>query len=131
MITDGLGGAGGDLLPDSKFLRELNARPRRDGVKYTIVNGDLHPAWELAGKMADGATHAIGPTVAGYLKADRLDASIHDHRSTSDGPVSIDSTKLDGVTDVVTVDADHNAMYQSDGDHAPAAWAVIRDRLGK
>src|SRR5258708_18906582 len=38
-ITDGLGEAGDDLTPHSKFLEHLNTLPRRDGVRYTIIAG--------------------------------------------------------------------------------------------
>ena len=44
MVTDGLGEAGADLEPHSDFLERLNARPRREGVKYTIIAGNQHPA---------------------------------------------------------------------------------------
>ncbi|CAN5529811.1 hypothetical protein BH10PLA1_BH10PLA1_14690 [soil metagenome] len=131
MITDGLGEAGRDLLPDSKFLKSLNALPRRDGVKYTIVNGNVHTLWKLAGQAAAKTASAIGPRAAGWICADTLAAKLQNHRSDSDGPVSQASTQLDGVTDVVTVAADHNALYEPADGNPPAAWETIRDRLKK
>ncbi len=129
MITDGLGEAGHDLLPGSKFIQTLNARPRRAGVKYTIVNGNVHPIWKTAGSWTAGTASAVGPKVAGWTKLNSLASTLQNHRSDSDGPVSQESTKLDGVSDVVTVAADHNALYQPDGDAPPAAWETIHDRL--
>ena len=40
VITEGMGEAGHDLLPGSKFLRALNSRPRCPGVEYTIIAGN-------------------------------------------------------------------------------------------
>ncbi len=131
MITDGLGEAGHDLMPDSKFIKTLNDRPRRDGVKYTIINGNVHPIWKTAGSWTASAASAVGPKVAGWTKLDSLANKLQNHRSDSDGPVSQESTKLDGVSDVVTVAADHNALYQPEGDSTPAAWETIRERLKK
>jgi pimeloyl-ACP methyl ester carboxylesterase len=127
-ITDGLGEAGTDLLPDSKFLKQLNEKPRRAGVKYTIVNGNEHPMWKAASKAADGTVWLLGDTVSGWLKADRLADNLRNHEAKSDGPVSIESTRLAGVDDIVTVRADHNGIYQGSN---PAAWPIIKDRLGK
>ncbi len=129
MITDGLGEAGGDLLPDSKFLSALNDQPRRAGVKYTIINGDVHPVWQAAGSVAGSAVNVMGPNVAGWIKADVLADKLRDHRADSDGPVSKESTKLEGVSDVVTLRADHNSLYEPQGNDPPAAWATIRARL--
>lgn len=129
MITDGLGEAGHDLMPDSDLIKSLNDRPRRAGVKYTIVNGNVHPVWKTAGSWTAATAWAVGPKVAGWTKLDSLADTLQNHRSDSDGPVSQKSTRLKGVTDVVTVAADHNALYQPDGDAPPAAWPTIRERL--
>ncbi len=39
-LGDGLGEAAEDLTPGSRFLRDLNRRPRRSGVSYHILAGD-------------------------------------------------------------------------------------------
>ena len=39
-LSEGLGEAADDMVPGSAFLKELNARPRRDGVRYHILTGD-------------------------------------------------------------------------------------------
>ena len=38
-ITDGLGEAAAEIKPRSDFLKDLNAQPRREGVRYTIIAG--------------------------------------------------------------------------------------------
>jgi len=129
MITDGLGEAGKDLLPESKFLTSLNKLPRRAGVKYTIVNGNVHPVWQSAGNATAAVAAAIGPKAASWMYVDRLATTLQNHRSESDGPVSKESTKLDGVSDIVTVAADHNALFMPHDGQDPAAWPTIRDRL--
>jgi hypothetical protein len=51
--------------------------------------------------------------------------------SDSDGPVTLESARLENVTDFVVVSADHVAMYCATPGKAPVAWDVVRDRLGK
>lgn len=130
-ITDGLGEAGSDLLPDSTFLKQLNDRPRRDGVKYTIINGNVHPVWKMGADLAEGTRSLLGDRVSGWIKADALADKLRNHEAKSDGPVSLESTKLAGVDDVVTLRADHNMIYQGADGQPPAAWETIRDRLKK
>jgi pimeloyl-ACP methyl ester carboxylesterase len=137
-ITSGLCEAGRDLLPDSKFLTELNSRPRRAGVKYTIVEGDEHPARRLAAAAIDGTIRIIPKRVVGWQTgkvmqlAMRVEsASLRAQRGDSDGPVSFDSAGLPGVSDVVRVHADHETMIDADGDNPPPVWAIVRDRLAR
>jgi pimeloyl-ACP methyl ester carboxylesterase len=44
-ILDGAGEAKIDLLPDSKFLTDLNARPHPEGVKMSVIAGVATP-WD-------------------------------------------------------------------------------------
>lgn len=136
MITDGLGEAGRDLRPDSRFLEELNARPRRAGVKYTVIAGTQHPGYRWAANcldrtaawIPDRISHWWGVRQCGRAierTAERLDH----HVSSSDGPVSLTSTELDGVDDIVVLHADHTTLYYGAGDSPPAAWPTIHNRL--
>jgi len=136
MITDGLGEAGDDLQPASDFLTQLNARPRRAGVKYTIIAGDQSVVAPIMARALDGTANVLPERVAGWWgfrqtenvlhrAADRMNA----HTGESDGPVSVSSTRLAGVGDYVVLRADHNALYLSENGHPPAAWSVIRERL--
>jgi pimeloyl-ACP methyl ester carboxylesterase len=134
MFTDGHGEAADDLKPDSKFLKTLNARPRRAGVKYTIIAGDHNilsrfgangvasVEWCLPDKNIWGIRQARG----GLQKAQ---AKLRDQTSDSDGVVPIASTQLDGVTDFVRLHADHNTLAMSHKGAPPAAWEAVRERL--
>jgi pimeloyl-ACP methyl ester carboxylesterase len=135
-ITDGLGEAGRDLKPTSTFLKSLNARPRRAGVKYTIVAGDQHPAVPMAANAIDGAANVVPARAANWWGFRQTETALHHaaekvraHTGSSDGPVSVKSTRLDGVDDVVVLPADHAALYYPVDGKAPVAWDVIRDRL--
>lgn len=136
MITDGLGEAGRDLTPDSVFLNKLNARPRRSDVKYTVIAGSQHPAYRMVSNALDRTASWIPNRISHWWgiwqtgsaieqAAEKLDQ----HVSPSDGPVSIQSTELDGVDDVVLLHADHAALYYGLDGAPPAAWETVRDRL--
>ena len=138
-ITDGLGEAGRDLRAKSKFLKQLNGRPRRDGVRYAIIAGNQHPAARMAGDAVAG-TARIVPKGARHLWGFRhtyrgLREAAEDLREStarSDGPVTVKSTKLDGVEDHETVHADHTTIYiPAHATHEPPAWAFADERLSK
>lgn len=136
MITDGLGEAGYELLPDSRFLAKLNALPRRVGVRYTIIAGDERPVRRLA---ADGLKASANLIPAGACwgfrqcrsELSRLSTEIGAVRDSCDGPVTLSSAALSGVSDVVHLHADHETIYQSDDAEPPAAWEAIQQRLNQ
>lgn len=138
MITDGLGEAGRDLKPTSRFLKELNARPRRAGVAYTIVAGAQHPVYTMTGNTLDACANLI-PKRAGKWWGFRHTESafrkgarnMHLKTGDSDGPVNVSSTQLEGVDDYLCLPVDHVALYYPVNDQKPAAWDVIRDRLAR
>lgn len=138
MITDGFGEAGRDLKPGSKFLRALNGRPRRDGVKYTIIAGSQHPARRITANFFDGTAHLIPRRAASWWGfrqcksglAREADA-IRTRAGAGDGPVHISSARLSGVDDFVVLQADHATLYLSSGNSPPAAWETVRDRLSR
>jgi pimeloyl-ACP methyl ester carboxylesterase len=135
IITDGLGEAGGELTPGSKFLKGLNARPRRTGVRYTIVAGNQCPVSEVgadclartSGWVPARATHWWGFRQC-KAKLDRRASQLRQRTADSDGPVTLKSAALTGVGDFVVVHADHMALACGT---PPAAWSVIRDRLAR
>jgi pimeloyl-ACP methyl ester carboxylesterase len=136
MITDGLGEAGDDLQPHSAFLTALNARPRRAGVKYTIIAGDQSVVAPMTARALDGTANVLPNCVASWWGFRQTESVLHcaaervrTHVAKSDGPVSVSSTRLAGVADYVVVHADHNALYLAENGNPPAAWEVIRDRL--
>jgi pimeloyl-ACP methyl ester carboxylesterase len=139
IITDGLGEAGRDLKPHSAFLTDLNSRPRRAGVHYTIVAGNYNLTRRLGADAVD-STASVIPNAARSWWGVKQTAGALDHWSSSlrntagksDGPVTIKSTQLAGVDDFIVISADHNSLYYpTDGAHAPAAWSIIHDRLAR
>lgn len=136
MITDGLGEAGADLKPGSDFLKGLNARGRREGVKYTIIAGNQHPARRITANCLDDTAGWIPRRAAKWWgfrhTKNKLEgvAGRMRQRGESDGPVSVESCRLTGVDDFVIVAADHVALYYPRGEgQPPAAWDTIRGRL--
>ncbi|HEY8665134.1 MAG TPA: hypothetical protein VIL86_00655 [Tepidisphaeraceae bacterium] len=136
MITDGLGEAGRDLTPGSKFLTELNSRPRRAGVAYTIIAGSHHPARRVEANLIEAPANWLPQSAASLWGIrqtasglHRLATNVRSADGTSDGPVSVDSTRLEGVKDYVLLPTDHCQMYMSCDGKEPAAWNVVRDRL--
>ena len=136
MITDGFGEAGRDLKPGSPFLKELNSRPRRQGVKYTIVCGDQHPARCRLRRLARLHRHRVSQRLSGWWGfrhcKDELTSQANKVRNKSsgnDGPVEVKLAKLAGVDDFVIVNADHARLYIGTEKNPPAAWDTIRDRL--
>jgi pimeloyl-ACP methyl ester carboxylesterase len=138
MITDGLGEAGRDLNPTSEFLKQLNERPRREGVAYTIVAGNQHPMYPMAADALDGSAGIIPKRAAqwwGFRQTDtalrRAAEKMRERTGKSDGPVTTKSTRLNGVDDFVTLPASHTSLYYPVDGTRPAAWDVIRDRLAR
>jgi pimeloyl-ACP methyl ester carboxylesterase len=136
MITDGLGEAGRDLKPGSKFLKELNARPRRDGVKYTIIAGDQHPALRRTADWMECTANLVpkrAESLWGFRHYKngliRQANKMRNKSSEGDGPVKVKRATLAGVDDFVVVHADHASLYIADGKVPPAAWDAVRDRL--
>jgi pimeloyl-ACP methyl ester carboxylesterase len=134
IFTDGHGEAADDLKPDSAFLKSLNERPRRAGVQYTIVVGDHH----ILNRFGANAVRSIETSIPKrnwwgvrqtVAKLQRAEEKLDGRVSGSDGVVPIDSAKLDGVSDLVRLHADHNTLCMSDRGQAPAAWGVVRERL--
>lgn len=136
IITDGLGEAGRDLKPTSAFLKELNDRPRRGGVAYTVIAGAQHPVYPIGANALDGCANAIPDRAAkwwGFRQTDRFlharAEKLRQKQGKSDGPVTIKSTKLEGVEDHVVLSADHTGLYYPVDGKKPAAWEIIRERL--
>jgi pimeloyl-ACP methyl ester carboxylesterase len=138
MLTDGAGEAGRDLKPGSSFLRELNARPRRAGVRYTIIAGSQSPTRRVTANCLSRTANCINGRAAGWWgfrqcksglsgAADRMRNKVTD----GDGPVEVKSTRLAGVDDFVLVHADHATLCFATGRTPPGAWETVRDRLAR
>ncbi|MCL4211277.1 MAG: alpha/beta fold hydrolase [Phycisphaeraceae bacterium] len=146
-LGDGRGGAGTDLLPDSEFLRVLNARPNPSHTRFSIIAGAVSPITdEVIDRWLDEAATA--------LESDRLPAWVRERtggasaalarealrgtmknlaRGLGDGCVSVDSARLDGVEDFAIVPADHIGMIVNmlPRDAAPPAIPLVLQRLAR
>ena len=121
-LGDGLGEAADDMLPGSRFLKALNARPRRGGVAYHILAGDVGAITAAArrqietqaalarrqGGLLGGLTRLAGGS-AEHL-SDRLD-EVAD--GTGDGCIAVARTKLAGVSDHVVIHANHAELIRA------------------
>ena len=138
IITSGLGEAGRDLEPHSLFLSRLEQLPRRAGVRYTIIAGCSHPADRYCSEMASHVSRAVPAFARDWWPVaqcrDAMNACAADHEKKigdCDGPVTLTSASLPGVSDVVILPADHlTLIYGCDG-HPPAALNAIRQRLSQ
>jgi hypothetical protein len=138
MVNEGICEAAIDLEPGSAFLQKLNAQPRRAGVKYTIIAGDRPPMDRFEANAVDWTRYLIPSNAIGWSWMKSADNSLvakEDRllytEESSDGPVSLESARLQGVSDFVAIPADHLAMYETVQGAPPAAWGVIRQRLNE
>ncbi|HVC94350.1 MAG TPA: alpha/beta fold hydrolase [Pirellulales bacterium] len=133
-MRDGHGEAGRDLRPGSLLLTQLNARPRRKGVRYTIVAGNRNCGWRYAADAIEAGASKL-PRCRGFHWLDsglNLAASkLRTRSGRSDGLVKLASAELDGVDDVLIVGADHATLIRSHRGEPPAAWPAIKDRLSE
>jgi len=118
-LSDGLGQAAEDMLPESPFLKGLNRRPRRQGVSYHILAGDrgfltrdgrgqLEARIELVTRTAGilGRVTQMATADMPVLLDELTDG-------TGDGCVAVERTKLDGVADHVTIHANHAELIRA------------------
>lgn len=140
-LGDGLGEAADDLLPGSRYLVDLNARPRRAGIDYHILAGDAGFLTVEGRERIDARVAAIGKTspllgnvtrlTLGDLPA-RLD-ELTDGKG--DGCMTVEATRLDGVPDHEILHANHVELIRGPGlypDPGPVvSMPFILSRLGR
>ncbi|WP_422930688.1 esterase/lipase family protein [Singulisphaera sp. PoT] len=118
-LGDGLGEAAKDILPGSRFLKALNKNPRRAGVRYRIIAGDVgfvtrEMRAQVESRMA--TVRKGGGLLGGLVRLasaeveDQLD-EVSD--GTGDGCVTVERTKLPGVVDHVTIHANHAELIRA------------------
>ncbi len=133
-FVDGTGEAGTDLLPDSEFLKALNARPNPPGIALSIIAGVASPvSKEALERMAK--TAGAEPDPARRAALERLRDEMETlAEGVGDGCVSVTSAKLEGVTDIVTVPGTHLSavrnVLESSG-RVPPAVPLVLERLAK
>jgi pimeloyl-ACP methyl ester carboxylesterase len=138
MITDGLGEAGRDMKPGSRFLKELNARPRREGVKYTIIAGTQSSVRRVTASCLGATANVIRGRAAGWWGfrqckngLNRSAQQLCTKPTDCDGPVKVESARLAGVDDFVLVQSDHAGLQFASRSALPGAWETVRDRLAR
>jgi pimeloyl-ACP methyl ester carboxylesterase len=131
VILDGAGEAKIDLLPGSRFLSELNARPHPSGVDMLIIAGvtspwneqDINHWIEGIQQNVSGAQQEQVNALGTYL--------ISMTHGLGDGLVTVESTHLEGVPHV-TVDGTHLSIIRNiakNSQRVPPAVPIIVDRL--
>ena len=114
-IVDGLGEAIDDVLPNSPFLKQLNARRRNPCVHYTVLLGsrgcvtqqDLNAARQTVRRT----TSWIPWIERCGQRCDRLLADLHEVvAGKGDGVVSIDRGRLAGVADTQILPFAHSSV---------------------
>jgi pimeloyl-ACP methyl ester carboxylesterase len=132
-IFDGAGEAKIDLLPESRFLTELNSRPHPEGIDMLIIAGISSP-WqeEDINSMVDD----IGPKVPKdqqKLVDDIGEYMIDMTHGLGDGLVTVKSTRLEGIP-LRTVEGTHLSMIRnitSSSRRTPPAVPIIIEYLKK
>ena len=132
-ILDGAGEAKIDLLPESRFLTELNTRPHPEGVKQLVIAGIVSP-WDE--RDINHWVENISPSVPEdwQKQVDELGKfMISMTYGLGDGLVTVESTRLKGVPHR-TVAGSHLSMIRNittGSQHIPPAVPLIVDRLKK
>ncbi|MHC4416386.1 MAG: esterase/lipase family protein [Planctomycetota bacterium] len=132
-VYDGAGEAARDLLPESDYLRRLNARPHPAHTVYTVVAGRLSPVSEdeiesQARRIQEMARSRDGQPGRTGATSSLLKRMV---RRIGDGVVSIDSARLQGVDDTVIVKGNHLSLIVNvfASDRTPPAIPIVLDRL--
>jgi pimeloyl-ACP methyl ester carboxylesterase len=118
-LSDGMGAAATDMLPDSAFLKALNAHPRRTGVRYHTIAGDagflpagMRRQFEFD-PNADGKGRSLLGGLARRAAADLASRLDEITEGCGDGCVSVAGTQLDGVSDHQTIHANHLELIRA------------------
>jgi pimeloyl-ACP methyl ester carboxylesterase len=132
-ILDGAGEAKIDLLPGSRFLVALNARPHPKSVEMLIIAGIASP-WneddidQWIGKVRQKVSNDQQEQVDALGKY-----MISMTHGLGDGLVTVESTRLEGIPHL-TVDGTHLSIIRNiiqDSHRIPPAVPIIIDRLTK
>jgi pimeloyl-ACP methyl ester carboxylesterase len=130
-IIDGAGEAKIDLLPGSRFLTELNARPHPQGTDMLIIAGVTSP-WNESDikRWVRDLSQKVSADRQKWV--DELGKNmIALTQGLGDGLVTVESTRLEGVPHR-TVDGTHLSMIRniaSDSRRIPPAVPIIIDYL--
>ena len=132
-IIDGAGEAKIDLLPGSRFLTELNARPHPAGLEMLIIAGVTSPWKESDIKRWVRDVNQKVPEEQQKWVDEFGNNMIALTHGLGDGLVTVESTRLAGVPHL-TVDGTHLSMIRnvtSSSRRIPPAVPIIMDQLSK
>jgi pimeloyl-ACP methyl ester carboxylesterase len=130
-ILDGVGEAKIDLLPGSRFLTELNARPHPEGVRMSIIAAIAPPLDdEKTAEFITSLREKLPENTHGMLNGleKALRSATH---GLGDGLVTVSSTRLEGVPHQ-TVRGTHLSMirnYVKSSERVPPAVPIIVEQL--
>ena len=124
---DGAGEAKEDLLPNSPFLKDLNARQLPSGVKLTILASQVSPVNEKQITAMQNKLRSKIPADAAWGPDQIATVAKNLAEGLGDGAVSVASTKLEGVTDHVMVPGNHSSMlHKKDGENTAISQVLKR-----
>lgn len=111
-VVDGLGEAADDLVPESPFLRQLNARPRNARVAYTIFLGTGAAVSQAEMDWLRATLHKTAGSLPGIRRAsDKLEQALAEMEEIiegkGDGVVAVKRGRLPGIDDVVLLPFGH------------------------
>jgi pimeloyl-ACP methyl ester carboxylesterase len=136
-IADGLNEARADIKPQSRFLRELNARPRNADVHYSLILGTGAPF--TAAQIADlrqFVTRSLARDRRGQVLLSRI-AEFFDNveelqSGKGDWVVSVQRGRLEGVRDTVLLPITHWDFTSATPSPAQSdVFQAILDRLSR
>ena len=131
-FVDGTGEAGTDLAHDSEFLETLNARPNPAGVALSIIAGVATPLpKESLDRLAAHIQAEPDAARRGVLEKFQQ-AMTEVAAGAGDGCVSVNSARLAGVTDFVTVSGTHLSAVRNvlaSSTNVPPALPLVLERL--
>ena len=115
LLGDGLGAAADDMTPGSGYLKGLNARRRRGGVRYHTLAGDVGYLNAEARRQVEARTGGRGVLGGiGRLVAAGVSAPLDEITDgLGDGCVSVASTRLEGIEDHRTLHANHLELIRA------------------
>ncbi|CAB5109220.1 hypothetical protein D3OALGA1CA_3558 [Olavius algarvensis associated proteobacterium Delta 3] len=130
-ILDGAGEAKIDLLPESRFLTELNARPHPEGLDMLVIAGITSP-WnetDINGWISS-LRQKLPEDLHGRVDelSENMIAMTH---GLGDGLVTVDSARLEGVP-LRTVDGTHLSIIRNitkDSRRIPPAVPIILSQI--
>jgi hypothetical protein len=130
-ILDGAGEAKIDLLPESRFLNELNARPHPKDLKMLSIAGMTSPWKEKEiDDMMNKLRQKVGDDQPEWID-DIREYMITMTHGLGDGLVRVESTRLEGIRHR-TIEGTHLSMIRNirkDNPRVPPAVPIIVDEL--